>query len=157
MRQAIYPGSFNPWHEGHTDILNKALEVFDTVFVAIGRNPDKKESNITVNVPMVKGVVVWYFDGFLVDFIHSVNTPIDAIVRGLRNGRDLEDERVQQYYNEDLAKESGFHLPPTVYFLADRNLVHISSSAARAVEKIKRSTSVTQPNDTICKCGVKKS
>lgn len=39
----VYPGSFNPWHEGHEDVLNKALKVFDKVIILIGYNPDKGE------------------------------------------------------------------------------------------------------------------
>ena len=38
---AIYPGSFNPWHKGHEDILKKALKIFDKVLVLQGRNPLK--------------------------------------------------------------------------------------------------------------------
>ena len=41
MSKAIYPGSFNPWHKGHEDILTKALKVFDTVLIATGYNPEK--------------------------------------------------------------------------------------------------------------------
>lgn len=144
MKQAIYPGTFNPWHKGHRDVLNKARRIFDTVCVAYGGNPDKPMLDQNKNFERLKfeigdlnGVEVVRFDGLLVDFIHSINTPIHAIVRGLRNGQDLENERLQQYWNEDLAKESELYLPPTVYIVTSRDLVHISSSAIRAVEKIK--------------------
>jgi len=147
---AIYPGSFNPWHDGHTDVLIKALHIFDEVVVALGVNPDKStsaafvglENHLSHIVPCeTHKLRVISFSGFLVDEITSYNKnyqdKIQAIVRGLRHGKDLEDERLQQYWNEDLAKKAGTYLPPTVYFVTDRNLVHISSSAIRTVDKIR--------------------
>ncbi len=68
--------------------------------------------------------------GLLVDFVKDVGA--SAVIRGIRNGQDLEYERTQQYWNEDL----GIRVP-TVCFITDRKLVHISSSAIRAVEKVK--------------------
>lgn len=141
MKVAIYPGSFNPWHEGHSDIVSKALQVFDLVVIAQGINPDKKLSE--TNIPSVhtygqfgNKVTVAKFNGLLTDFISHYNStkdPIVAVIRGLRNGQDLEYEKTQQYWNEDLGI-----IVPTVCFITDRKLVHISSSAIRAVNKFKK-------------------
>jgi pantetheine-phosphate adenylyltransferase len=142
MSIAIYPGSFNPWHEGHTDVLNKALTVFGRVQIAIAVNPDKPTSDVIESMENIRNLVdknrveIVLIHELLVDYIKK-HSNIRAIVRGLRNGQDLEYERLQQYWNEDLAWEGDFDLPPTVYFVTDRNLVHISSSAIRAVEKIR--------------------
>ena len=152
MKIGIYPGSFNPWHEGHTDVLLKALKVFDKVVVAIGQNPDKQQKTfdelrtfhqtIRDNLPQgleFSRIEVLTFQGLLADFANdyfdtkgSEFLVASGVIRGLRNGQDLEFERTQQYWNEDLGMKV-----PTVYFVCDRKLSHISSSAIRAVAKIK--------------------
>ena len=139
---AVYPGSFNPWHEGHTDILLKMKKLFDTVYVAIGFNPAKdtkpQERVFEVERAIAKAVgpacaysvEVHCFDGLFVDYLKQVK--VDAVIRGLRNSQDFEFEKTQQYWNEDL----GIKIP-ILYIVSDRKLVHISSSAVRAVQNFK--------------------
>jgi len=137
MKIGLYPGSFNPWHEGHTDILGKALGVFDKVIVAIGYNPekdmpfqiDKRAVQIQDSIPYShRFVEIRHFDGLLVNCVDGFGA--DAIIRGLRNGHDLQYEMNQQYWNEDL----GLTIP-VVYFICDRKLSHISSSVIRMLKK----------------------
>lgn len=139
MKVGVYPGSFNPWHEGHRDILKKALEVFDFVIISFGNNPDKqKQTKKQISeleqeyshLLQQARLMITTFDGLLVDHIKDMQA--DAVIRGLRNGHDLQYEMNQQYWNEDLGLDV-----PTVYFITDRKLGHISSSAIRAVEKLK--------------------
>lgn len=110
MKKAIYVGSFNPFHKGHQDILDKALKVFDKVDVITY----KKD-----------------FDGLLSEYLK--NKDYCAIIRGLRSGYDLEYETTQQYWYEDLGIEI-----PIVYFITDRNLRHISSSSLREIQKVRK-------------------
>lgn len=140
MNIAIYPGSFNPWHNGHTDILYKSAQIFDKIIIARGVNPEKKIEWISVS-EILRSVLktgikkkyfeVVSFEGLLVDFAHKIKA--SAIIRGLRNGHDLQYEMNQQYWNEDLGLDI-----PIVYFICDRNNSHISSSTIRALEKFKK-------------------
>ena len=150
-KRAIYPGSFNPWHKGHSDILRKALDVFDEVIVAIGRNPDKSgdpeqggvnvqaaaeglllNSVLRLEFPDTTSITVKIFDGLLVNF--APKWGVQNIIRGLRSGYDLDYEAQQMYWHEDLAELYG--QPPLnfIYFMCDRGLSHVSSSAIRGIQ-----------------------
>lgn len=132
MKIAVFPGSFNPWHDGHEDILKKALKTFDKVIVARGRNPDKtKVDSPRPNIILLGNFEFTEFDGLLKDFVVKVGAC--AVIKGLRNENDFRYELEQQYWNEDL----GLQIP-TMYIITDRNLVHMSSSALRMLEKLKK-------------------
>lgn len=124
--KAIYPGSFNPFHEGHLDVLKKALELFDIVVVA---SPYDEKTNILKS--KIPTIIFKTFKGSLVDFVKKEKA--SAVIRGLRNAQDFEYEKTMQYWNEDLGL-----VVPTIYIISDRSLVHVSSSAIRAVKKLKK-------------------
>lgn len=129
---AIYPGSFNPWHEGHEDVLKKALKVFDKVIILQGHNPNKpvaKDKAFFSVYNRFKNVECGFFSGLLAESIKNIQPC--AIIRGLRNGYDLEYEINLQYWNEDLGVDI-----PTVYFITDRKYGHISSKAIRELKSI---------------------
>ena len=97
---ALFPGSFNPFHKGHYNVLQKAEQMFDKVIIAFGKNPDKKNKNF--NVPStIKNRQVEYFDELLTDLIKSLNQDL-VIIRGLRNTKDFLYEQKQYRYNQDL-------------------------------------------------------
>jgi pantetheine-phosphate adenylyltransferase len=138
MKTAVYPGSFNPFHKGHADIVIQALKVFDKVIIASGTNIDK-DGDYTCSISDTlrsfdKGlwdkIKVTSFSGLLADFIESIKP--DAVIKGLRNAQDFAYEKDQLYWNEDL----GIDIP-TMFIISDRSNCHISSSAIRAVNKIK--------------------
>lgn len=131
MSIGLYAGSFNPWHSGHSDILNKALNVFDKVHVVIMDNPEKEHSVGSVPSYIIenKNVIYSCSSRTLMETAYELN--VNAIIRGIRNGYDLEYEKGQMYWNEDI----GLNLP-FVYFLCDRKLSHVSSSALRIVNDL---------------------
>lgn len=132
MKVAIYPGSFNPWHEAHEHILTKALQVFDFVYVARGRNHMKPVAIAKLpSLSKFKGrVKVEEFTGTLADY--AKEKKVDAIVRGLRNVFDFYEEKDNQYWHEDLGLKV-----PIFYIISDRNLGHISSKAVRIIQSLK--------------------
>lgn len=139
MKIGIYTGSFNPFHEGHQNVLERALKLFDKVIIAVGVNHSKKETMIKdnyINELDMDKVSVLYFSGLLVDYIKKLKNEgikCDAVIRGLRNEEDLKYEKDMMYHNEDL----GLKIP-VVCFIADRNFVHVSGTAIRTIDKIKR-------------------
>jgi pantetheine-phosphate adenylyltransferase len=130
----IYPGSFNPWHEGHEDILKKALLIFDKIIILQGHNPNKIESKDNEFLKMCENypnVETGFFSGLLAEAVKDIKP--SGIIRGLRNGYDLEYEINMQYWNEDLGV-----ICPFVYFITDRKYGHISSSAIRELKGFKK-------------------
>src|SRR4030043_2418835 len=87
---AIYPGSFDPITYGHIDIVERALEIFDKVIVAIANNAEKRSLfTIEERLEMAKAifkdtpnVIVDSFKGLLVDYVAKTNAK--GILRGLR-------------------------------------------------------------------------
>lgn len=134
----IYPGSFNPWHDGHMDILQKSLKVFDRVLVLQGHNPSKseaKDKSFMTALKDVPRVEVGFFSGLLANTVKELKP--DGIIRGLRDGYDLEYEINLQYWNEDLGVTCPF-----VYFVTDRKFGHISSSAIRELKSLSKTSGV---------------
>ena len=95
---AIYPGSFDPITYGHLDIVERALEIFDKVIVAIADNAEKRPLfSIEERLQMAKiifrdtpNVIVDSFKGLLVDYVAKTNAKV--ILRGLRATSDFEYE-----------------------------------------------------------------
>lgn len=145
-RVAIYPGSFNPFHEGHRRMVSRGLQFFDKVVLAVGVNPDKpaKDTDAVVEA-LTKAnlyginngcVEIVTFSGLLADYINKENENVrrfHGVLRGLRNAQDFEFEKTQLYWNQDLKIDI-----PTMFIIADRDLTHVSSSAIRMVEKMKK-------------------
>lgn len=133
-RIAVYPGSFAPFHLGHLSILRQAESVFDKVIVAVGINrqkPDALESaegrfqNLQNRLRYHE---VASFSGLLTEF---VDQRADAIVRGVRDGTDLEAElRFTRFLNELRADTR------VVWIGCEAELQHLSSSAIRELESI---------------------
>ena len=131
---AVYPGSFNPFHLGHMNILKKAEQIFDKVIIARGVNSEKT-NNKTYNLPNA----IFYhqiekYDGLLTDFIDSLRYNV-TVIRGLRNSNDLDYELTQYRYLQDLKPNIS-----VVSIFCDKEYEHISSSAIKTLEKFNKHT-----------------
>ncbi|GAB4169851.1 MAG: pantetheine-phosphate adenylyltransferase [Geothermobacteraceae bacterium] len=95
---AVYPGSFDPITYGHLDIINRGLEVFDELVIAVARNSGKNALfNTEERINLIRSVVgdnprlkVDTFEGLLVDYVCSIGARV--ILRGLRAVSDFEYE-----------------------------------------------------------------
>lgn len=98
MASAVYPGSFDPVHNGHVDIATRASRVFDVLHVGVYEAPPKSLIFTTQEridmfenaVSHLSNVEIGSFDGLVTDFAHTAGAQF--IVRGLRAGNDFETE-----------------------------------------------------------------
>lgn len=131
----LYAGSFNPLHNGHLNILQKAEKIFEKVIVAKGINPEKDtDAELSTLSSILKYRQVENFKGLLTDYITEKEKHADiTLVRGLRNGDDLSYEVNQLRFMEDMKPDLK-----VVFIRCDKQFEHISSSAIRNLEKISK-------------------
>jgi pantetheine-phosphate adenylyltransferase len=128
---AVFCGSFNPFHKGHYNVLQKAERIFDKVIIAFGKNPEKKDR--TWPIPnVIRFHQKEEYSGLLTDFIESLEQEV-VVVRGLRNSTDFQYEQNQYRYIQELM--------PTIRIVnifCDKEFEHISSSGIRTLEKFNK-------------------
>ncbi len=139
LRRAVYPGSFNPVHNGHLDIIQRAARVFDEIVVAVYDKPNKPQlfsvDERTEFVQMgleqrgLENVRVATFSGLTVNYVQSVDA--FCIVRGLRVFSDFEFEFRMALANHRLAPDIE-----VVSFIASEETIHISSSTVREIASL---------------------
>ena len=126
---AIYPGTFDPITNGHISITRRALEIFDSVTIAVMENPIKTTLfSLQERVNMVKEsiknddkVFVDTFDCLLVDYVKNKKTNI--ILRGMRALSDFEYEFQMSLMNRKLNRNIQ-----TIFMMTDYKLLYISST-----------------------------
>ena len=128
MRIAIYPGSFDPITNGHLDILNRALEIFDKVIVLVAINPNKSSRfSVEERVAMIKEAVegknveVDSYQGLTVEYAKAHGAK--HLIRGLRAVTDFE-------YEFQLATANDFidSSIDTVFLMSKNDKSFINSS-----------------------------
>ena len=141
-KTALYPGTFDPITNGHFDIVERALNLFDEVVVAVAESQDKKPLfDLDSRVEMARlatehlgeRVRVVGFDNLTVDFAQSVGAEI--LIRGLRAVSDFEYELQLGYLNNSLDASIE-----TVYLMPKLKHAFISSSIVRNLLKFNGKT-----------------
>tara|TARA_E500000331_G_C17237189_1_gene705373 strand:+ start:1213 stop:1668 length:456 start_codon:yes stop_codon:yes gene_type:complete len=135
MKTAIFPGSFDPITLGHKDIIEKSLNIFDSVIIGIGQNSEKKymfsaerrKQFVEEAFKSINNIEVKTYDELTVDFCKKNNA--DFIIRGLRNVSDFEFEKNIALTNRKLG---GIE---TVFLLTSAKNSFISSGIVRDLIK----------------------
>ena len=132
QKSVILPGSYDPVTLGHLDIIRRTAEEYCEVYAVIFTNPEKEYTfSLEDRVKMLilatdelENVIVSYSNGLVIDYMREHG--IDLIVKGIRNDADREYEKRQEEWN---FAHGGYH---TEYLIAEKELAHVSSTAARA-------------------------
>ncbi len=136
-RTAIYPGTFDPVTNGHTDLVKRAARVFEKVIIAIAESQHKVpllplQQRISLAqscLSEVKNVEVVGFSTLLMDFVQEVGAGV--VVRGLRAVSDFEYEFQLASMNRHLAPEIE-----TLFLTPDERYSFISSSLVKEVARL---------------------
>lgn len=135
-RLAVYPGTFDPVTYGHIDLIKRALLLFDKVFVAVARNPEKEptfgaEERVALMrraVGTLRGAEVESHDGLTVEYAKKKGARI--IIRGLRATSDFDYEFQMALTNRQLGKSRDLD---TIFLMPSEHLFYLSSRLIKEI------------------------
>ena len=138
--RAVYPGSFDPLTNGHLDLIERSLRIFDELVVAVVTNPAKtglftdteRVEMIREATQTLRAIEVVIFDGLLVDLVERVGAR--AIIRGLRAVSDFEYEFQMALMNRKLREEieTVFLMPHEAYsYISSRLIKEVAGYGGR--------------------------
>jgi pantetheine-phosphate adenylyltransferase len=144
----MYPGSFDPFTNGHLDVVQRAARLYDEVVVAVAANPEKRAPLFTPEerVEMIRealaeapNVEVVAYRGLTVDYARSLG--VQVLVKGLRVYSDFGAELQQALMNRELAPEIE-----TVFLMSGFAQIFVSSSILKDVASHGREVDQFVPN-----------
>ncbi|MBL4746798.1 MAG: pantetheine-phosphate adenylyltransferase [Flavobacteriaceae bacterium] len=146
MKIAIFPGSFDPITNGHVDIIERALPLFDKIIIAIGVNSDKRymfpleqrKQFILNTFKNEAKISVDTYQGLTIDYCKKIGA--NFILRGLRNPADFEFEKAIAHTNRELSQIE------TIFLLTSAQTSFISSSIVRDILKYEGDVSKFVPS-----------
>jgi len=138
-KRAVYPGMFDPMHNGHLDLIERSLRIFDELIVAVVANPSKEplftvKERLELVDECTAGMArmrITSFDGLLIDLVDREQA--DCIVRGLRAVSDFEYEFQMALMNRKLRDtvETVFMMPHERYtYISSRLIKEVASLGA---------------------------
>jgi pantetheine-phosphate adenylyltransferase len=138
VRSVVYPGTFDPITNGHTDLIQRAARLFDRVVVGVAADTHKAPTfSIEDRVAMVRevvagvnGVEVVSFNGLLVNFARQLD--VTVIMRGLRAVSDFEFEFQLAGMNRRMAPDIE-----TLFMTPAEQYAYLSSSLVREIARLK--------------------
>lgn len=146
-RIGIYPGTFDPITNGHLDIIQRGLKLFDLLYVVVPNNIQKNtlftvEERISLLKEVLKdydNIIVTSTDKLTVDFAEEVGA--FAMLRGLRMVSDFEYELQLSAINKEIKKDIE-----TIFIMSSHDLSFLSSSSVKELAKFNGDISKFVPN-----------
>ena len=146
----IYPGSFDPVTNGHMDLIERGLHIFDTIIVAVANNPDKnpmfsveeRKEMIRLAVDNNPRVIVDSFNGLLVDYAREKG--VHVVLRGMRAMSDFEYEFQMTFMNRKLDREIE-----TIFMMTGLRWIFVNSKIIKSAVSAGASVKDLVP-DAVC-------
>ena len=135
MKTAVYPGTFDPVTNGHIDIIERSLKLFDKLYILVGENPQKSTTFNTVQrVGMLKEALkehgskieIEHFEGLLLNYVKKKKS--NVIIRGLRAISDFEYEFQRAQFNREFEKDIE-----TIFIMTKDDYAFLSSSIIKEI------------------------
>ncbi len=147
MKTAIYAGTFDPITNGHLDVLERSLKIFDKIIVAVSEGPKKTLFSTEERVAIIKeitktmeNVEVESFSGLLVDYVKQKES--NTVIRGLRVISDFDYEFQMALANRKLSPDID-----TLFIMTSEKYSFLSSSTVKEIAKNKGNVSCFVPKE----------
>jgi pantetheine-phosphate adenylyltransferase len=143
---AIYAGSFDPMTNGHLDLIKRATQIFDKVYVAVARNGhkiplfsvDERVMMLKESTCGIKGIEVDSFTGLVIEYARQKQ--VNVLIRGLRMLSDFEYEFQMALTNRHLAPDIE-----TVFLMPSENYSFVSSTLLKEAASLQADVSSFVP------------